>query len=93
MSIPSCHSRWVAIRCFLENKHPSNPIGVFVKKLFIYLCLTALHLCCCVQAFSSCSKGGSTLCRGARASPCSDFSCCRAQALGVWASVVATHGL
>ena len=30
---------------------------------------------------------------GVRASPCSGFSCCGARALGLWASVVAAHGL
>ena len=46
---------------------------------FIYLFLAALGLCCHTWAFSSC---------GARASHCSGFSSCRAQALGAWASVV-----
>ena len=36
------------------------------------------------RAFSSC---------GERASHCGGFSCCRAQALGAWASVVVAHGL
>ena len=34
-----------------------------------------------------------TLRCGARASHCGGFSCCRAQALGVWASVVVARGL
>ena len=36
---------------------------------------------------------GATLCCGVRASRCSDFSCCGAQALGAWASVVAVCGI
>ena len=52
--------------------------------LFIYLFLAALGLGCCVQAFSSC---------GAQASHCDGFSCCRAWALGVQASVVVAHRL
>ena len=36
---------------------------------------------------------GATLCCGARASHCGDFSCCGAQALGTWASVVVARGL
>ena len=36
---------------------------------------------------------GATHCGGARASHCSDFSCCGAQALGAWASVVAACGI
>ena len=36
---------------------------------------------------------GPTLRCGVRASHCGGFSCCRAQALGAWASVVVAHGL
>ena len=36
---------------------------------------------------------GATLCCGARASQCGDFSCCGARALGAQASVVVAHGL
>ena len=36
---------------------------------------------------------GATLCCGVRASHCGVFSCCRAQALGMRASVVVAHGL
>ena len=45
------------------------------------------------ELFPSCgelrllSRGGAWTCR------CGGFSCCRAQALGTWASVVATRGL
>ena len=56
--------------------------------LFIYLCLTALGLRCCVQAFSSCSEWGLLFCCNTWASHYSGFSCCRAQALGMWASVI-----
>ena len=43
-------------------------------------------------AFFSCAKWG-LLCCDAWASHCSDFSCCRAQALGTQASVVAASRL
>ena len=36
---------------------------------------------------------GATVCCGARASHCGGCSCCRARALGVWASVVMAQGL
>ena len=36
---------------------------------------------------------GATLCCNAQASHCGDFSCCRAQALGTWALLVAEYGL
>ena len=38
-------------------------------------------------------RARATVCCGARASHCSGFSCCRAWALGEWASVVVAHGL
>ena len=38
-------------------------------------------------------RAGTTLCCGARASHCGGFSCCGAQALGAWASVVVACGL
>ena len=38
-------------------------------------------------------RAGATLRCGVRASRCGGFSCCRAQALGAWASVVAARGL
>ena len=68
----------------------------FFIKIFVYLVLAALSLCCCSQAFSSCSKQGllSTLSScGAQASHCCCFSCWGAQAPGAWASVVALHRL
>ena len=36
---------------------------------------------------------GATLRCGVWASHCSGFSCCGAQAIGTWASVVVAHGL
>ena len=57
-----------------------------------YLFLAALGLRCCAQAFSSCGERGLLRC-GAWASHCGGLSCCRAQALGVQASVVAAGGL
>ena len=51
--------------------------------------MSALGLCCCTWAFSSCSERGAgvTLHCGERASHCSGFSCCGTRALGMWASV------
>ena len=46
-----------------------------------------------VRAFSSCGEGGATLCCVVQASHCSGLSCCKAQALGAWASVVVARGL
>ena len=44
----------------------------------------------CMWPFSSCRQWGSLSSCRAGASHCSGFSCCRAQALGPWASVTAT---
>ena len=58
--------------------------GFFILKFYLFL--AALGLCCCKQAFLSCSKGLLSSC--VWASPCSGFSCCKAQALGAQTSVV-----
>ena len=55
--------------------------------------MAALGFRCCVQSFSSCGELGLLFRCGARASHCGGFSCCGAQALGAWASVVVAHGL
>ena len=69
-------------------------LTLFLKiNLFIYLFLAVSGLRCCMQAFSSCSERGATLCCSAQASHCSGFSCCGARALGTRASVVVTCGL
>ena len=68
-------------------------IGFFKNKfiyLFIYCCVESLLLC---TGLLQLRRVGATLCRGARASHCGGFSCCRAQALGARASVVVAHGL
>ena len=55
--------------------------------------MAVLGLHCCMQAFSSCGKWGVTLPCGEWAAHCGGFSCCGAQALGTWASVVVAHRL
>ena len=54
----------------------------FLFYYFIFLAVLGLH--CCAWAFCSCVE---------QASHCSGFSCCRAQALGAWASLVVACGL
>ena len=63
-----------------------NIITPALKKLFIYIFLAALGLRCCAWAFSSCCEEGLLSGCGVQASHCSDFSCCRAQALGCMGS-------
>ena len=55
----------------------------------------ALGLCSCVQAFSSCGErgAGATLHCGSWAAHCGGLPCCRAQALGTWASVAVARRL
>ena len=55
-----------------------SPLYPFLKR-FIYL--TALGLCCCAWAFSSCGEQGLLSSCDVWASHHSGFSCCRAQAL------------
>ena len=56
---------------------------------FVCLFLTVLGFHCCMWAFSSGKLGLPSSCH-ARASHRSGFSSCRVQALGAWASLVAT---
>ena len=50
-----------------------------------------LGLCCCVWAFSSCGERG-LLSIAVRSLHCSGFSCCGAQALGMWAQELQLPG-
>ena len=59
----------------------------------MYLFLAVLGPHCCSLAFSSCGERGLLYRCGAWASHCGGFSCCGAQALGTWASVVSARGL
>ena len=60
------------------------------KKKTLIVFLVAVGPCCCMQALFSCSKQGLLL--GVWASHCGGFSCSRAWALDMLASVVAAHG-
>ena len=57
--------------------------------LFIFGCIGSLLL---FAGFLWLWRAGTIRC-GAWASHCGGFSCCRAQALGTWASVVVARGL
>ena len=66
---------------------------IYLSYLSIYLSiylLAVLGLRCRAWAFSSCGEWGLlfVVVRGLLIYHCSDFSCCRAWALGVWASTV-----
>ena len=60
---------------------------------FIYLFMAVLGPCCCMWVFSSCGIRGLLPRCGAQVSHCGSFFCCRALALGEWASVTRAHGL
>ena len=76
--VPPARGLW----CLLHHTSPSISFFVVVNKCiyFIYLCLAALGLRCCVRAFSSCGEQG-PLCIAMRG------------LLIAVASLVAEHGL
>ena len=81
----------VAHRWTLQDPSIYLPQLIFTFKkekiiyLFIFGCFGSLLL---RMGFLQLQRAGATLCCGARASHCGGFSCCGAQALGAWASVV-----
>ena len=76
-----------------QSPERSQSASVFFKfNYFIYLFLVALSLRCCAPAFSSCSERG-LLFIAVRGLLIAVASCCGAQALGTWASVVVARGL
>ena len=68
----------------------SSLLIFFLIHLFIYGCVGSSLLC---AGFLQWRRVAATLCCGGRASHCGGFSCCRARALGSWASVVVARGL
>ena len=95
-SLPSTHSSVDRhLGCFLTLALVKNAATSFEALshcgffFFFWLCwvFVAAH------GLSLVAVRGATLHCGARASHCSGFSCCRARALGAWASVVAARGL
>ena len=66
---------------------------VLFKNKFIYF---YFWLCCvfiAARGLSLVAASGATLRCGVQASHCGGFSCCRAQAVGTWASVVVARRL
>ena len=79
--------------CFSYPGQESTSLQLYISfKKLIHIFLVALSLRYFERAFSRSSKWGRLLFSWAPAS-CSGFSCCRAQALVVRASVVAAHRL
>ena len=72
-------------RCHIKSQY-----YLFIINLFIFVCVESSLL---RTGFLQLRRAGATLHCGAWASHCGGFSCCRAQALGARASVVAACGL
>ena len=76
-------SAWRWWKSGAVGSSPSSTVTYlkFCFKFIIYSFLAIPGLHCSAQAFSSCSEWGLLSSCRAHASPCSVFSCCRAQAL------------
>ena len=72
-----------------NNNDILKKINLFILFIYFWLCWVFVAAC----RLSLVWRAGATLPCGARASHCSGFSCCRARALGAWASVVVACGL
>ena len=74
-----------------------SSVYFFLSNFILSIYLFIFWLCWVFVALRGLSlqlrQAGASLCCIARASHCSGFSCCRAQALSTQASVVAAHGL
>ena len=73
----------------VHEMFPDHPIFKIIY-LFIFGCAGSLLW---LMAFSGCGKEWLLSNSDVWASYCSIFSCCGAQALGAWASVVVAHGM
>ena len=69
-----------------------SSISCHFLNFIIYLFLAVLGLHCCAWAFSGCGEQELLSSCSVQVSHYSGFSCCRAQALGTRASVVAALG-
>ena len=80
--------------CELVNLHKGCIffLSFFFLKIYLFYFLAGVGLCCFMQAFSSCGER-SLLFAVALRLLMAVASCCRVQALGMRASVVAAHGL
>ena len=80
----------------LKNKQQKENLEgsqiFFFINFFIYLFLAVLDLRCCTGFSLVAVSGGYSSCH-VPASHWRGFSCCRAWALSMWASIVAVHGL
>ena len=77
---PLKRERWGVGPLLLEGRPGTSPLQACFIYLFIYLLWTALGLCCCARAFSSCGEQGLL------------FIAVRRPLIAV-ASLVAEHGL
>ena len=73
--------------CFPTFGHASLPTFFFFI-IYLFVVASLLH-----EGFLELREAGATLRCCVKTSHCGGFPCCRAQAVGAWASVVAAHGL
>ena len=92
--MPSLEYWTFPINTILTLEHwTSRPCGSFFPFFFFQFIFGCTGSSLLSASFLQLWRVGATLRCGARASHCGGFSCCGAQALGAWASVLAAHGL
>ena len=83
--------------CYLCIFFDEVSIHIFSSCFFLNKFIYFYFWLCCVfiaaRGLSLVAASGATLCCGVQASHCGGFSCCRAQAVGTWASVVVARRL
>ena len=77
---------WIVVHHNLSRKYILHTFIIFIYFWLCWVFVAGHGLSLVVVRWA-------TLCCSIRASHCSDFSCCRARALGTWASVLMTCGL
>ena len=77
----------------LHNKNFYSPTIIIFFYKFIYFYFWLHWVFVAAHGLSLVAMRGATLCCGAGASHCYGFSCCRARALGAWASTDVARGL
>ena len=76
-------------------EYVSNQSGGFTGVTYVaaFICFWLRWVFVAACGISLVPRMGAALGWGVRASPCGGFSCCGAQALGLWASGAVAHGL
>ena len=83
----------ITLTCFFPPCICFIYLFIYVWLRWVFVVARGLSLVAVSRGYSSLWRADATLRCGARTSHCGGFSCCRAWALGVWASLVAVCGL